>query len=158
MNPPAKIRSPQTGIVLTVALLLLLLLTLLAISSLHGAGTELAMAGNEKFRQQAASAAEAGIESALANLSIAALTAKPESIQFAASPGTALSTERTTVTTRYLGDIMLVPGFSTGKFIGRSFEINSVGTSLRAAKAERTQGAIRIDSSSAAFGALARPR
>jgi Tfp pilus assembly protein PilX len=144
----------QAGVALTVALLLMLILTLLAVASLHGAGNELALAGNEQFRQQAAAAAEIGIEAVLAALGQAALTPGPVHTEIAVDAAATAGADRATVTTRYLGDASLPAGFSVDRFVARSFEIRSVGSSARGAKAERIQGAIRIDNSAAAFAPL----
>jgi type IV pilus assembly protein PilX len=57
--------SRQPGAALVVGLLLLLVLTLLAISGMTTASLELQMAGNEQFQEQAFQAADAGIERAI---------------------------------------------------------------------------------------------
>jgi Tfp pilus assembly protein PilX len=145
MSVPAVSSGLQRGVVLTIALLLLLVLTLLAVANLHGAGNEIALAGNEKFRQQAAAAAEIGIEAALAALPAEPLSSAAASRQIVVDAEDPDSVDRASVQTRYLGDMALVPGFSVERFIGRSFEIRSEGSSRRAAKALRVQGALRID-------------
>jgi type II secretory pathway component PulK len=154
MMQHSAIRGLQTGVVLTIALLLLLVLTLLTVASLHGAGIELALAGNEKYRQQAAAAAEVGIETALAGLPAATLSGSPVNAELVVDASQERRPDRAQISTRYFGDISLVPGFSAGRFIGRSFEIRSIGTSIRAARAERIQGAVRIDAADAAFTPL----
>lgn len=53
------------GAALVVGLLLLLVLTLLAVSGMNTASLELVMAGNTQYQQNAFQAAEAGIEQAL---------------------------------------------------------------------------------------------
>ncbi len=55
----------QTGAVLIVALMLLILITILAISGMNTATTELAMARNAQNHEYAFQAAEAGLEQAL---------------------------------------------------------------------------------------------
>jgi type IV pilus assembly protein PilX len=57
----------QNGAALVVGLLLLLVLTLLAISGMNTASLELVMAGNTQYGQNAFQAAEAGIERTLVN-------------------------------------------------------------------------------------------
>jgi type IV pilus assembly protein PilX len=55
----------QSGAALVVGLLLLLVLTILAISGMTTATLELQMAGNEQFQERAFQSAEAGIEQAI---------------------------------------------------------------------------------------------
>ncbi|MGB7738000.1 MAG: PilX N-terminal domain-containing pilus assembly protein [Steroidobacteraceae bacterium] len=56
----------QRGAALVVGLILLLVLTLLAISGMTTASLELLMAGNEQYQERAFQAADAGVEQALA--------------------------------------------------------------------------------------------
>jgi type IV pilus assembly protein PilX len=58
-------RKHQQGAVLIVGLLLLVIITILAVSGMNTATTELAMARNDQTRENAFQAAETGIESAL---------------------------------------------------------------------------------------------
>ena len=60
-----RISSRQRGAALVVGLLLLLVLTLLAISGMTTASNELQMAGNEQYQEQAFQAADAGVERAI---------------------------------------------------------------------------------------------
>lgn len=60
-------RTSQRGAALVVGLLLLLVLTLLAISGVNTASTELVMAGNKQYYENAFQAAETGIAQALTN-------------------------------------------------------------------------------------------
>jgi type IV pilus assembly protein PilX len=65
---PARGRRPlgrQSGAALVVGLLLLLVLTILAISGMTTATLELQMAGNEQYQERAFQAAESGIEQAI---------------------------------------------------------------------------------------------
>lgn len=64
MHTHSPIRR-QRGAALVVGLLLLLVLTLLAVSGMNTASTELIMAGNEQFQENAFQAAETGIEQAM---------------------------------------------------------------------------------------------
>jgi type IV pilus assembly protein PilX len=56
----------QQGAALVVGLILLLVLTLLAISGMTTASLELQMAGNEQYQERAFQAADAGLEQAMA--------------------------------------------------------------------------------------------
>lgn len=74
MNAPARsfatrpiYKTRQQGAALVVGLILLLVLTLLAVSGMNTATLELRMAGNNQFSQNAFQAAESGIETALTN-------------------------------------------------------------------------------------------
>lgn len=57
--------TKQSGAALIVALILLIALSLMAISSMNTATLDLIMAGNEQYRSRAFAAAETGIERAL---------------------------------------------------------------------------------------------
>lgn len=63
LNAPAR---RESGAALVVGLILLLVLTLLAISGMTTASLELQMAGNEQYQKRAFEAADAGIEQAMA--------------------------------------------------------------------------------------------
>jgi len=58
-------RNHQQGAVLIVGLLLLVVITVLAVSGMHTATTELAMARNDQTYENAFQAAETGLENAL---------------------------------------------------------------------------------------------
>ena len=62
---PSASRRSQRGAALVVGMLLLLVLTLLAISGMNTASLELAMAGNMQYHENAFQAAETGVEQAL---------------------------------------------------------------------------------------------
>ena len=61
----ARRAHAQSGAALVVGLILLLVLTILAISGMTTASLELQMAGNEQYQERAFQAAEAGIEQAI---------------------------------------------------------------------------------------------
>ena len=67
-RPPLHPAGPhgEAGAALVVGLILLLVLTLLAISGMTTASLELLMAGNAQYQERAFQAADAGIEQALA--------------------------------------------------------------------------------------------
>lgn len=64
--PLRTVRPAQGGAALVVGLLLLLVLTILAISGMTTATLELQMAGNEQYQERAFQAADAAIERAVA--------------------------------------------------------------------------------------------
>ncbi len=69
-----RLRGNQHGAVLTVGLLLLVVITLLAVSGMNTAMTELALARNDQNIENAFQAAESGLEQALAQSSFSTLT------------------------------------------------------------------------------------
>jgi type IV pilus assembly protein PilX len=64
-TPRRRLPSRQRGAALVVGLLLMLVLTLLAISGMTTASNELQMAGNEQYQERAFQAADAGVERAI---------------------------------------------------------------------------------------------
>ena len=62
---PEASRSRQQGAALVIGLILLLVLTLLAVSGMNTATLELQMAGNNQFSQSSFQAAETGIETTI---------------------------------------------------------------------------------------------
>jgi type IV pilus assembly protein PilX len=130
-------RSPQRGAALVIGLLLLLVLTILAVSGMNSASLEFVMAGNEQYRANAFSAAEAGIERTLdaGTFNPAVLTQNLN--------GVATATDNwTTVVNTQLGGNPLPAlwGNSWNSFATYHFEIISTGTSVRNATAINTQG------------------
>src|SRR5262245_51029290 len=55
----------QRGAALVIGLMLLVILTLLAVTGMNTASTELAMAGNEQYQLKAIQASQTGVEQAL---------------------------------------------------------------------------------------------
>jgi hypothetical protein len=132
-------RSRQQGAALIIGLLLLLVLTLLAVSGMRSASEELIMAGNEQYRQNAFQGAEAGIEQAI-NLGIYdGATINPVNGTVGATPYTA------TITPQYGGATFTgVSGSSTEAAAGIFYEIASQGTSTRGAQATTWQGVMQL--------------
>jgi Tfp pilus assembly protein PilX len=132
-------RMKSRGTALIVALILLLLVTLLATTGMTLSVTELVMAGNEQAHRQAADAASAGVEAAIAQLVASPLDA-----------GTSISVVDTTASgdflasARYVGESTSVPGFSAGKFSARHFEIESTGSAARNASDDQFQGVMVV--------------
>jgi type IV pilus assembly protein PilX len=129
--------SRQHGAALVIGLLLLLVLTILAVSGMNSASLEFVMAGNEQYRANAFSAAEAGIErtldSGVFNPAVATQNLN----------GAATATDNwSTVTTTQLGGNALPAlwGNSWNSFATYHFEMVSTGTSVRNATAVNTQG------------------
>lgn len=146
MHTQIRIRSKQRGAALVIGLLMLVILTLLAISGMNAASTELIMAGNEQYRQKAFNAAASGIEDALTKLATI-----PQ------DPSTPSEVEKTAVedgdaddafatSSLYMGDSQNVSGFSASRFVGLNYEITSTGTAARNATSVQTQGAYVVQS------------
>jgi type IV pilus assembly protein PilX len=150
MTHPKRTHLKQRGAALVVGLLLLVVLTLLAVSGMNMASTELVMAGNEQYRSNAFHAAETGIEQALSVLSTVPQTGAATVVAATEVPGS--DVDEYTTSSRYIGDDLNVPGFSAGKFVGLHYEITSTGTSARNANAQHMQGAYVIQSTGGGNG------
>jgi type IV pilus assembly protein PilX len=137
-------RQRQHGAALVVALIMLLILTILALTGMSTATTELTMAGNDQFRHNAAQAATAGIELAIADVGRVATT-PGATVKLADAALVADSTtDRYTTTARFIGDESGLPQSSAGKFIGLHYVIDSAGTSARNARDLQTQGVMVV--------------
>jgi type IV pilus assembly protein PilX len=132
--------SAEAGAALVVALVLLLVLTLLAITGARMSVAELVMAGNEQFRHKASTAASAGIEVAVARVSArgSGQSTNPENIG-PIRTGEPL-TDMFSASVRYAGKEASLPGSSADKFTGHHFEIESTGSSARNARDVQLQG------------------
>jgi Tfp pilus assembly protein PilX len=120
---------------------MLVILTLLAISGMNAASTELIMAGNEQYRQKAFNASAAGIEDGLTKLA----TIPQDPNKSTDVPKTAVKDgdagESFETSSLYVGDSQNVSGYSAGRFVGLNYEIRSTGTATRNATSVQTQGA-----------------
>lgn len=121
----------QKGSALIAVLALMAVIAVLASSGMRQAIAELLMAGNEQFKHAASTAASAGIEAAIAQIA---------SKGGASLAGELLQGKGYEATIRYTGDEANLPGSSVGKFVGRHYEVTSVGTSSRQARDEQVQG------------------
>jgi type IV pilus assembly protein PilX len=144
MQPVATTPVRQRGTALVIGLVLLAVLTLLAITGMNTASTELIMAGGEQYRQNAFQAAETGIERAIVVLPTVPQDGVPVVVAPTLVPNS--TTDRFRTTSQYMGEDKDVPGFSAGKFAGLHYRIESSGTSLRNANALHQQGAYLIAS------------
>lgn len=155
----------QRGAALAIGLILLLVITVLAVSGMNTASMELLMAGNEQYRQRAFHAASTGIEQALGALPTVPQTADGQDAEGEIRMGAGEDEEEEedsepiaafTTNSRYIGDDLNVPGFSTGKFVGLHYVITSEGTSSRNARSQQTQGAFVIQNAggTSTFGSI----
>ncbi|HEY8537473.1 MAG TPA: PilX N-terminal domain-containing pilus assembly protein [Steroidobacteraceae bacterium] len=132
--------STQRGAALVVGLLLLLVLTLLAISGMNTASLELVMAGNTQYYQNAFQAAETGIEVAYRDAEFNPSTAEEAFVNVQISGST---TDFFTARARRQLDGTPQPalwGSSWDAFSTYHFEIESTGRSARNAVATNFQG------------------
>lgn len=132
----------QKGAALVVGLILLMVLTLLAISGMNTATLELQMAGNAQFSQNAFQAAETGIEAAMN--SGAYNTNVVQTINRTASAGSTTDEYQTSTQFHSQNGATPVPtgGYSLGAgtgFQAYHFDIESTGTSSRDARSIHTQ-------------------
>ncbi len=113
------VRSPQRGATLVVGLMLLALVTLLGLAGAATAHIEAQLAHNEQFRENAASAASAGVEYAI-NLIVT--TAAPEAVPSSASATLPGSADRFEIQTRFLGYDIALPQAAGAGLAGAHFE------------------------------------
>ncbi len=135
-SPNARPRRGQQGAALVVGMVLLVILTLLAISGMNTATMELFMAGNEKYQENAFQNAETGIERTMATATFnpnVQPPATPPLVDLGDGYGyTAIVVPR--------GLSPPPPGYTIGAFGAEHFEIQSTGTSHRNATSSHTQG------------------
>jgi type IV pilus assembly protein PilX len=136
----------QKGAALVVALILLMVLTLLAISGMNTATLELQMAGNAQYSENAFQASEVGIETALRQakmVGVSTMNVDPE--QTLAMPGSTIDKYKILTTHTPENGVTTVPsgGYSMGVGKGFSayhFDVTSTGTSSRSATETHVQG------------------
>jgi len=134
-------RAAQRGAALVIGLILLLVLTLLAVSGMNTSTLELQMSGNQQFGQDAFQAAETGIDRALQS-------GDYTTVETTTVPETALpdSTDTVASETVFNADNGVTPvpagGYSLGVskgFQAYHFDITSTGTAGRGATSTQTQ-------------------
>src|SRR5258708_37430667 len=130
-------RSHERGAALVIGLILLLMLTLLAVSGMNSASLEFIMAGNEQYRANAFQAAEAGIEQSM-SLGLFNPGAGQQNLNGAPN---ATDTWAAGILPQLLGAPQpALWGNSWNSFSTYHFEITSTGTAVRSARAVNTQG------------------
>ncbi|HEU5134280.1 MAG TPA: PilX N-terminal domain-containing pilus assembly protein [Steroidobacteraceae bacterium] len=123
-------RAFQRGAALVVGLLLLALITLLGLAGAATSHIETQLAHNEQFRENAASAASAGVEIAIQQIMT---SSAPEAVPASASATLPGSADRVEVQTRLLGYDIALPQHTGAGLAGAHFEITSTGYSSRGA-------------------------
>lgn len=132
----------QRGAALVIGLVLLLVLTLLAVSGMNSASVELIMAGNEQYRQNAFQASEAGIEDAMRNGTFDGINvdASLADVDF-----TGTDTYTVTITPQLNGQILSARAGNTYEVSGNiHYEIQSQGESVRGAQVTHWQGVAQL--------------
>jgi len=147
-------RSSQSGAALVIGLVLLVILTLLALTGMNTATTELAMAGNEQFRRNAALAANTGIEQAIAGIGAVPVIKGAAPTVVAPTLVTGTENDRYETSTRYVDDETGLPQNSADKFIGYHYVIESTGTAARNARDQQEQGVFVVASAGGANAPL----
>jgi type II secretory pathway component PulK len=125
----------QRGIALVIAMLLLAIVTLLAITGMRTSIGELWMAGSEQFHRAALEAAAAGVETAIARLHAGSQAGDFDG-ESAGAPYT--------VMVRHAGSEVSMPGSSAEKLVGEHFEIESTGAASRGALEVQVQGVLIV--------------
>jgi type II secretory pathway component PulK len=122
-------KSRQHGTTLLVGLMLLMLVTLLGLAGAATAHIEAQLAHNEQFRENAASAASAGVE-----VAISRIVSAPEPMSsFSFSETLPGSAGRVDVQARFLGYDVALPQAAGANLGGAHFEILSTAHSSRRA-------------------------
>ena len=157
--PMTPVRERQGGAALIVGLILLMVLTVLAISAMRTATLDLAMSGNAQYRENAFQLAESGIQATLRQIEAAGIDldaapdcpdeAEPRPWDAALLPwngAVAVPALRGRYETRLCLDGVTtdLPGSSIGKFKQLHYRLESRGrTDQRNAEAVHDQGFYR---------------
>jgi hypothetical protein len=134
------VRLRQRGTTLVVGLMLLTLVTLLGLAGAATAQIEAQLAHNEQFRENAASAASAGVE-----VAISRIVTTPEPASFSASAALPGSASRYEIQVRFLGYDIALPQAAGAHLAGAHFEIVSTGFSSRRAVDRQRAVVMRVD-------------
>jgi hypothetical protein len=140
----------QKGATLVVGLILLTMVTLLSLAATGSAHVETLLAQNESFRENAASAASAGVE--VANRAIMT-SSEPAAVPARLTGRIPESNDRFEVELRFLGFETALPREPAELLAGAQFEILSTGFSARNAVDRLRAGVLWVAAAPAA-GAL----
>jgi hypothetical protein len=126
--PESRPGTRQRGATLVVGLVLLAVVTLLGLAGADSAHVERLLAQNERFRENAASAASAGLEIAIRRI---VSTADPAAVPLAVEDSMPDSSDRYSVTIRFAGFEPALPQSPTTHLAGAHFELTSTGFAAR---------------------------
>jgi Tfp pilus assembly protein PilX len=135
------------GATLVVGLILLSIVTLFGLAGATGAHVEQLLAQNEQFRENAASAASAGIEVAISRIVNSPSPASVAPFFAEAMPGTA---DRFEVRVHFSGFEPALGQAPGGSLVGAHFDIDSTGYSARRAVERQLANVMLVVPSSAA--------
>lgn len=141
----------ERGTTLVVGLILLSVVTLLGLAGASTAHVEQLLAQNEQFRENAATAASAGIESAISRI---VNTPEPAAVPISDRASLRGSVDRFESETRFLGYDLALPQAPGAHLSGAHFDITSTGYSARRA-VDRQRAHIVFVLESAGNGAVA---
>lgn len=140
IHDPRIPRRNQGGAALVIGLILLLVLTILAISGVVTSTMELRMVSNQQQQERSFQAAEVGVEEAMANPLLS--TTQPEVQPVIAVPGSPGDTYEYAL--RYAGESSIgpgMPGYSVDSgFTAYHFTVDATGTSSGDARSRHVQG------------------
>jgi type IV pilus assembly protein PilX len=124
-------RKHQRGAALIIGLMMLVIITLLAVTAVSTSTTELVMAGNEQFRERPFQAAESGIETSYRKVRSGDVDVPFDFGTYLDNNNVAMTDPTDVVSTRIepYGANTLVGNSS--KFIGQVFRLTSTGRSAR---------------------------
>ena len=139
----------QRGAALVVGLVLLLVLTLLAVSTMRTASLELLMAGNAQYRENAFRLAEAALADGFDQAPAFINATNGWSQNLGTTQVPALDGEYD-INLSYLGNSSACCGYSPDKFNFLHFQIDGTGrTDQRGARSDLSMGVIRVASGAA---------
>jgi type IV pilus assembly PilX-like protein len=130
----------QRGATLAVGLILLTLVTLLGLAGASAAHVERQLAQNEAFRENAASAASAGIEMAILEI----VNSEPAAVPARLADRVPGTSDRFEVSIRFAGFESALPQAPGTRAAGAHFEIVSTGFGARRAMDRQRVGIMRV--------------
>lgn len=140
LSPPLTSPRHQSGAALVIGLILLLVLTILAVSGVVSSTLELRMAGNQQQQERAFQAAEVAVEQALASPMLSTTAADVQALTTA--PGSTV--DQYEYRLEYAGEAAIgpgLPGYSLGSsFTAYHFAVDARGVSTGGAESRHAQG------------------
>ena len=133
MNTNLSLPARQNGAALIVGLLLLLVLTVFAVSGMSPSTLDLALAGNTQFSENAFQAAESAIEAEIIQGAADPLVPRVSAFQF--GPATVANSTVTFDATR-----LAPPGYSLTEYQSDHYIINAAGAAGKNASSTNEQG------------------
>lgn len=152
MLRPIRSSNCESGAALVVGLLLLVVLTLLAISGMNTASLEFIMARNEQMKQESFHAAESGIDAKIEDLSLytayvpLTVTSSDNDV---AIPGSSATYD---YSVQYIAQGNEPSGYTDGAYAGYHFKITSTGRAGSSAEMTVEQGIQRVAKSGSDTG------